>query len=127
MTFRPALIAWLVAATLPLAARDASALTCYVVFDRSDNVTYRDVYPPVDLSDAGRAEREAMRRRGEYLLFLETDQCPRIEYFTGNAGTIGLQLDQAQPATAMPRERSVEERGVEPRVPRRQGARAKDK
>jgi hypothetical protein len=128
MTVRPALIALLVAATLPLAARDASALTCYVVFDRSDNVTYRDVYPPVDLSDAGRAEREAMRRRGEYLLFLETDQCPRIEYFTGNAGTIGLQLDQAQPATAMPRERSVDERSVEPRVPRRQGGvRAKDK
>ena len=73
---------------------DAQAITCYVVYDRSDNVTYRDVYPPVDLSDAGRAEREAMRRRGEFLMFLETDQCPRIEYFTGAAGSIGVQLDR---------------------------------
>ena len=51
----------------------AQAITCYVVYDRSDNVTYRDVYPPVDLSDAGRAQREAMRLRGEFLLFHETD------------------------------------------------------
>lgn len=82
----------------------AAALTCYVVFDRNDNITYRDVYPPVDLSDAGRAERDAMRRRGEFLLFMESEDCPRIEYFTGNAGTIGLQLDQTLAPSQAPRE-----------------------
>ena len=72
----------------------AHALTCYVVFDRADNVIYRDLYPPVDLSDAGRAERDAMRSRGEFLLFVESDQCPRIEYFTGTAGNVSLRLDE---------------------------------
>ena len=75
-------------------AGDADALTCYVVFDRGENVLYRDVYPPVDLSTDGRAEREAMRRRGEFLLFMESDQCPRLEFFTGAAGTVGLRLDE---------------------------------
>ena len=85
-------------------ASDARAVTCYVVLDRNDNVTYRDVYPPVDLSDAGRAERDAMRRRGEFLMFLEAEQCPRIEYFTGSAGTIGLALEQTLAPTQAPRD-----------------------
>ena len=81
-----------------IASGEASALTCYVVFDRSDNVVYRDVIPPVDLSDAGRADRDAMRRRGEFLLFLESDQCPRLEFFTGGAGAVGLRLDDTMSA-----------------------------
>ena len=85
-------------------AADAHAVTCYLVLDRNENVTYRDVYPPVDLSDAGHAEREALRRRGEFLLFMETDQGPRIEYFTGSAGTIGLALEQTLAPTQPPRE-----------------------
>jgi len=36
------------------------------VFDRTENVIYRDVFPPVDLSDAGKADRDAMRQRGEF-------------------------------------------------------------
>jgi hypothetical protein len=105
MSAKPALAAVLLAAAAAAAAPDdAQALTCYVVLDRNDNVTYRDVYPPVDLSDAGRAERDAMRRRGEYLLFLEAEQCPRIEYFTGNAGTIGVALDQTLAPSQAPRE-----------------------
>ncbi|HVF65838.1 MAG TPA: hypothetical protein VNE58_17780 [Casimicrobiaceae bacterium] len=80
----------------------AQALTCYVVLDRTDNVIYRDVYPPVDLSDAGRAERDDLRRRGEFLLFLESESCPRLEFFTGAAGTVGLRLDQTlSPPTDM--------------------------
>ena len=50
----PALCAALVATTLGLAAADARAVNCYVVFDRTENVIYRDVFPPVDLSDAGK-------------------------------------------------------------------------
>ena len=53
----PALCAALFATSLGLAAADARAVTCYVVFDRTDNVVYRDTFPPVDLSDAGKAQR----------------------------------------------------------------------
>jgi hypothetical protein len=75
-------------------AADSEAVTCYVVMDRTENVLYRDVYPPVDMSDAGRAERDALRRRGEFLFFMESEHCPRLEYFTGAAGTVALRLDQ---------------------------------
>jgi len=83
----PALCAALVATTLGLAAADARAVNCYVVFDRTDNVIYRDVFPPVDLSDAGKADREAMRQRGEFLMFMDAEQCPRLEFLTGAAAT----------------------------------------
>ena len=72
----------------------AAALTCYTVLDRSDNIIYRDTYPPVDLSDQGVPDRERMRRRGEHLIALETDRCPSIEFFTGSAGSANLQVDQ---------------------------------
>ena len=104
---RLAPIACVAAATL-LAAPAAQAVTCYVVMDRNDNVVYRDVVPPVDLSDAGRPAREAMRQRGEFFLFHEADVCPRVEFVTGTAGTVTLSLDQtlapstAAPATAAP-------------------------
>ena len=90
----PALCAALVATTLGLAAADARAVNCYVVFDRTDNVIYRDVFPPVDLSDAGKADREAMRQRGEFLMFMDAEHCPRLEFLTGAAGNVGLQLDE---------------------------------
>lgn len=120
MTARKALYAVVALATLAAMAGPARALTCYVVFDRSDNATYRDVYPPVDLSDAGRAERDAMRRRGEFLLFMETDLCPRIEYFTGSAGTIGVKLDQTSTPATAPREATdAAPVAAPPRAPRK--------
>jgi len=76
------------------ASADSQAVTCYVVMDRTENVLYRDVYPPVDMSDAGRAERDALRRRGEFLFFMDSEHCPRLEYFTGVAGNVALRLDQ---------------------------------
>ena len=107
-----------------LAAADASAVTCYVVLDRTDNVLYRDVYPPVDLSDAGRAEREAMRARGEFLMFMESDQCPRLEFFTGAAGNVALRLDQTlSPALEITREPS-KPAAPSPRAPRKPAAKA---
>jgi hypothetical protein len=94
-----------VAAGLSAVAGEAEALTCFVVFDRTENVIYRDVYPPVDLSEAGRAERDAMRGRGEFLMFMESEQCPRLEFFTGAAGTVALRLDQTlSPAMEITRE-----------------------
>jgi hypothetical protein len=95
MNIRPVLLSSFVLAVTGLAAAgSAFALTCYSVLDRSDNVIYRDTYPPVDLSDQGAAERERMRRRGEHLLAMETDRCPTLEFLLGNAGSTNLNVDQ---------------------------------
>lgn len=90
-----------IALAAALIAPPAQAVTCFVVMDRNDNVIYRDILPPVDLSDAGVQARETMRRRGEVLIFHESEICPRIEFFTGQAGSITLSLDQtSQPSQA---------------------------
>ena len=104
-------------------AAPAHAVTCYVVMDRSDNVIYRDVVPPVDLSDAGRGAREAMRLRGEFFLFHEAENCPRVEFFTGNAGTVSLVLDQTaapspRPATTPAAAATAPPAGPAPRAAR---------
>jgi hypothetical protein len=72
----------------------ASALTCHIVLDRTDTVVYRDVVPPVDLSERGRAARAAMRQRGEFLLMMEADQCTRFVATTGAAGAGGATVDE---------------------------------
>lgn len=90
---RPTFVLALAVAALAAPAA-ASALTCYMVLDRSDNVVYRDTYPPIDLSDQGNAERDAMRRRGEHLIAMEADRCPTLEFFLGNAGSANLNVDQ---------------------------------
>ena len=72
----------------------AQASTCYFVFDRSDTVIYRDAAPPVDMSIRGAPARDAMRQRGEYLLFVDTDRCIPLAFITG-PGTPGtLTVDQ---------------------------------
>ena len=72
----------------------AQANNCYFVYDRADNMIYRDQQPPVDMSDRGIANRDAMRRRGEYLLFVDTEKCAPIAFLTG-PGTPGtLTVDQ---------------------------------
>jgi len=70
-----------------LATPDASAVTCYIILDRNDNVVYQDIYPPVDLSDEGAAERKAMRARNEHMIAMETDRCAPLEFVPGGAGT----------------------------------------
>lgn len=82
------------AAAALCAPAPALALTCYMVLDRNDNVVYRDTYPPIDLSDRGASEREQMRRRGEQLIAMESDRCPTLEFFLGNAGSSNLNVDQ---------------------------------
>ena len=79
---------------LCIAQAPALAATCYFVYDRNDNVIYRDTQPPVDLSARGDAARDAMRQRGEYLLFTENDRCAPLAFLTG-PGTPGtLSVDQ---------------------------------
>lgn len=83
----------------------ALAATCYFVYDRNDNMIYRDTQPPVDMSQRGAASRDAMRQRGEYLLFGESDRCAPLAFLTG-PGTPGtLTVDQivaGYPAMAKP-------------------------
>ena len=81
-------------AALLCASASVSAMNCYTVLDRNDNVVYRGTIPPVDLSERGAAEREAMRQRGQHMIAMDADRCPGIEYFTGSAGSSTLSVDQ---------------------------------
>ena len=92
---RRARLAALLPCTLALAlAGPAAAVTCYEILDRSDNVIYRGTIAPVDLSDKGAPEREALRQRGQHLIAMEVDRCIGVEYFTGSAGSAALTVDQ---------------------------------
>ena len=81
-------------AALLCASASVSAMNCYTVLDRNDNVVYRGTIPPVDLSERGAAEREAMRQRGQHMIAMDADRCPGVEYFTGSAGSSTLSVDQ---------------------------------
>jgi hypothetical protein len=72
----------------------AYAATCHIVLDRTDTVVYRDIVPPVDLSERGRAARAAMRQRGEFLLIMESDRCTRFVATTGATGAGGATVDE---------------------------------
>jgi hypothetical protein len=67
---------------LTLFALGAHALLCDIVIDRTGAVIYQDVAPPVDMSQRGAAARDRMRERGEQLLIIETEQCPRLVFST---------------------------------------------
>jgi hypothetical protein len=86
MTIRSCALAACVAAALALPA-GADAFTCYVVFDRSDNVIYQGDTPPVDMSDQGAPARERMRQAGEFLMFADFESCPPVAFFTGSGGS----------------------------------------
>lgn len=80
-------------------AAPASAVTCYRIIDRNDNVVYQDIYPPVDLSDDGAAERKVLRSRGEHLIAMEADRCPLLQFKMGDAGGRRLDFDQTSDET----------------------------
>ena len=87
-------VIWATGVAIALLAGSANAVNCYTVLDRSDNVVYRGIIPPIDLSERGQAERDAMRQRGQHLIAMDTDRCLGIEYFTGTAGSSTLTVDQ---------------------------------
>ena len=68
----------LAGATLALVAGVGAASTCYVVLDAKETIVYRASRPPVDMSERGAATRDALRQRGNYLLFMETERCVPI-------------------------------------------------
>jgi hypothetical protein len=65
-----------------IASGTAQAVICNIVFDRANAVVYQDVVPPVDMSERGAAARARMRQRGEQLMIIETEQCPRLVFST---------------------------------------------
>ena len=82
-----------IAAALAVSAGAGNAATCYVLFDRYDNVVYRNTVSPIDLSDQGAAARAAIRQRGEYLMVMESDRCAPVTFVFGTAGSKTLSID----------------------------------
>lgn len=100
----------MIAAALAVSAGRAAAGTCYVLFDRYDNVVYRNTVAPIDLSDQGAAAREALRQRGEYLMVLDSDRCAPVSFVFGSAGSTTLSLDETVggfPAETVPAGRAA--------------------
>jgi hypothetical protein len=62
-------------AAAAILASPASAVMCYTVLDKSDAVLYRGYEPPVDMSAAGSAARESMRRQGQYMMVSYPEEC----------------------------------------------------
>jgi hypothetical protein len=93
----------LASSSLVLSAGSVQAITCYVVYDRNDNISYQGSRSPVDLSDRGGAEREEMRRRGEHMIIMEADRCPPIVFFTGSGGSSALRIDEIVGGMPVPR------------------------
>jgi hypothetical protein len=69
------LISLLVLSAAACFAGPALAVVCYTVLDQSNTVIYRGYEPPIDMSAAGNAAREAMRQRGEFLMVSYVDDC----------------------------------------------------
>lgn len=90
MRIFPMLLTTCAAAVLSPAA---SAFTCYMLYDRNDNLVYRDTISPVDMSEQGAAARESMRDRGDYLVVADADRCPQVTFVFGAAGSSTLTVD----------------------------------
>ena len=69
----------------------AGAMVCNIVFDRNDQMIYRDTVPPLDLSDGGVRARAAMRQRGEYLMVIDADRCARVVPTSATSGTASVE------------------------------------
>jgi hypothetical protein len=86
----------LAAVILGAAFKPAQA-TCFLVFDRNDNLIYRSQQAPVDMSDpndrAAAAARDAMRARGEYMMYVETDQCAPLTMMLAPGTSGALTID----------------------------------
>ena len=82
------------AAACALVAAPAHARVCYTIYDAKDTIVYRDWTAPFDGAvDFGSPGREALRTRGEHLVWFEAEHCAPV---SGTAtGTSG-----GRPATA---------------------------
>src|SRR5262245_15790461 len=86
----------ILAATAIAAAQGPAQATCFMVFDRNDNLIYRSTQAPVDMTDPSAkatADRDAMPARGEHLVFTETDQCAPLPFMLGPGASTALTVD----------------------------------
>jgi hypothetical protein len=92
------------AAAVLMASAPVAAFNCYLIVDRSNEVTYQGTVAPVDLSDEGAPERNAMRTRGEQLIVMDTDTCPAIDRarLAGKGGPLSVEEIVAGMRSAMP-------------------------
>jgi uncharacterized membrane protein YgcG len=81
-----ALIILAVALAAVAAAPSANAIMCYTLLDRNDNLLYRSPSPPVDMSAQGAALRDGLRRRNEYLMIADVDDCQPVAAVIGSSG-----------------------------------------
>jgi len=76
------------------ASMSAVAAPCYVVYDRSDAVVYRDYAPPFDLSDPKAPERAMMRKQSQHLLVAEFDNCDPVGFISPTTGATTATVDE---------------------------------
>lgn len=63
-------------AAVALAPAAMAAPTCFTVYDRQGEITYRNTVLPFEgAADPASAGRVAMRERGEHLVYFEADFC----------------------------------------------------
>ena len=107
--------------TLLMVALPAAAAPCYVIYDRSDTVIYRDYTPPFDLSDDHSPERAMMRKQGQHLLFAEFSDCNPVGYISpttgGTAATVDEIVNTVQPAVATSMSKGTAQAAVRPGSP----------
>ena len=76
--------AWVATLALAASAPASAASFCYTVYDRAGEIAYRDSVSPFEGAlDPSSSGREAMRTRGEHLVFFEADYCPPVSRVVG--------------------------------------------
>ena len=76
--------AWVAALAFAASAPASAAFFCYTVYDRAGEISYRDSVAPFEGAlDPTSSGREAMRRRGEHLVFFEAEFCPPVSRVVG--------------------------------------------
>jgi len=76
------------------ASLSAAAAPCYVVYDRSDAVIYRDYSPPFDLSDPNAPERAMMRKQSQHMLIAEFDNCDPVGFISPTTGATTASVEE---------------------------------
>jgi hypothetical protein len=106
-----------IAAALAVSAGTAEAATCYVLFDRFDNVVSQ--HGLADRSQrSGRGGTGCVASAGEYLLVMHSDRCPPVTFVFRAAGSRRFRSTMSSadflPST-QPRARPARKRSDAPR------------
>jgi hypothetical protein len=90
-------------------AAPAAASNCYIIVDRANEVIYQGTAPPIDLSDEGASERDALRQRGQQLITMDSERCPAIDraQIAGKGGPASVEEIVAGMRSVVPRGAAV--------------------